>query len=106
MIGITRICQKCGAEIPADAPEGGCPGCLFESGLGLLPDAPLAADEASTVTMTQVDDGGSAENIEANAADGARHLRDEFRRLPDRDRLAPDHFIKLTSFNKPHAEIT
>ncbi|HEX3620005.1 MAG TPA: protein kinase [Candidatus Udaeobacter sp.] len=75
MIGITRICQKCGAEIPADAPEGGCPGCLFESGLGLLPDAPLAADEASTVTMTEVADGGSAENLEANAADGARHSK-------------------------------
>jgi len=75
VIGITRICQKCGAEIPADAPEGGCPGCLFESGLGLLPDAPLAADEASTVTMTEVDDGSSAENLEANAADGARHSK-------------------------------
>jgi serine/threonine protein kinase len=29
------------AEIPADAPEGGCPGCLLESGLNLL-----AAEEA------------------------------------------------------------
>jgi serine/threonine protein kinase/Tfp pilus assembly protein PilF len=33
---ITRIkfCSKCGSEIPADAPEGGCPGCLLEGGLG------------------------------------------------------------------------
>ena len=37
---------------------------------------------------------------------GARHLRDEFRRLPDRHRLAPDHFIKLAAFNKLHAEVT
>src|SRR5215469_17475827 len=36
MIGTLRICPKCGAEIPADAPEGGCPGCLLESGLNLL----------------------------------------------------------------------
>jgi serine/threonine protein kinase len=28
-----RACQKCGAEIPADAPEGGCPGCLLETAL-------------------------------------------------------------------------
>jgi serine/threonine protein kinase/Tfp pilus assembly protein PilF len=36
VISITRVCTKCGAEIPADAPEGGCPGCLLESGLRLL----------------------------------------------------------------------
>jgi serine/threonine protein kinase/Tfp pilus assembly protein PilF len=26
-----RVCEKCGTEIPADAPEGGCPGCLLET---------------------------------------------------------------------------
>src|SRR5262249_40160576 len=36
VISVTRVCTKCGAEIPADAPEGGCPGCLLESGLRLL----------------------------------------------------------------------
>ena len=30
---VSRVCQKCGSEIPADAPEGGCPGCLFETAL-------------------------------------------------------------------------
>src|SRR5436309_5244424 len=29
----SRACQKCGSEIPADAPEGGCPGCLLETAL-------------------------------------------------------------------------
>jgi hypothetical protein len=33
MICALRICPTCGLEIPADAPEGGCPGCLLESGL-------------------------------------------------------------------------
>jgi serine/threonine protein kinase/tetratricopeptide (TPR) repeat protein len=75
MISALRLCPKCGGEIPADAPEGGCPGCLLESGLGLLPDASLAVGEASTVTMTKVDDGGSAENIEANAAAAARRRK-------------------------------
>src|SRR2546425_5022901 len=36
MISALRLCPRCGAEIPADAPEGGCPGCLLESGLNLL----------------------------------------------------------------------
>ena len=30
---VTRVCQKCGTEIPADAPEGGCPGCLLQTTL-------------------------------------------------------------------------
>ncbi len=30
---VVRVCQKCGTEIPADAPEGGCPGCLLETAL-------------------------------------------------------------------------
>src|SRR5882724_5800028 len=30
---VIRVCQKCGTEIPADAPEGGCPGCLLETTL-------------------------------------------------------------------------
>ena len=36
MTPVIRVCQKCGTEIPADAPEGGCPGCLLETAL----DAP------------------------------------------------------------------
>ena len=58
MISAPRVCPKCGAEVPADAPEGGCPGCLLEGGLGLLPDTPVAAG----------DDGGSAENSQASNA--------------------------------------
>ena len=33
MTPIIRVCQKCGTEIPGDAPEGGCPGCLLETAL-------------------------------------------------------------------------
>jgi len=36
MTSALRFCPKCGAEIPADAPEGGCPGCLLETALGAL----------------------------------------------------------------------
>src|SRR5262245_5102781 len=33
MSTVLRVCQKCGTEIPADAPEGGCPGCLLQTAL-------------------------------------------------------------------------
>src|SRR4029077_4558920 len=29
----SRVCRNCGTEIPADAPEGRCPDCLFETAL-------------------------------------------------------------------------
>src|SRR5947199_4624766 len=36
MATATLVCARCGAEIFADAPEGLCTACLFESGLSLL----------------------------------------------------------------------
>src|SRR5258705_6740017 len=33
MTPVIRVCQKCGTEIPADAPEGGCPGCFLRTAL-------------------------------------------------------------------------
>jgi len=45
MISALRVCTKCGRQIPADAPEGGCPGCLLESGLNLLDDTSIAGGD-------------------------------------------------------------
>src|SRR5205823_10461874 len=42
MTSALRFCPRCGAEIPADAPEGGCPGCLLETGLGALASESVA----------------------------------------------------------------
>src|SRR5881392_273095 len=42
MTSALRLCPKCGAEIPADAPEGGCPGCLLETALGALASESVA----------------------------------------------------------------
>src|SRR6266702_2590177 len=42
MSSAPRVCRKCGAEIFADAPEGLCTACLFETGLDLLADASVA----------------------------------------------------------------
>ena len=36
---------------------------------------------------------------------GARHLCDQFRRLPDRHRCTPDYFVELTAFDEFHAEV-
>jgi serine/threonine protein kinase/Flp pilus assembly protein TadD len=56
MISALRICPKCGSEIPADAPEGGCPGCLLESGLGAFvndEENPAAVTEGQHATGTE-----------------------------------------------------
>jgi len=37
-----RICRKCGAEIFAEAPEGLCTACLFETGLNMFADESVA----------------------------------------------------------------
>ena len=68
MISAPRLCPKCGSEIPADAPEKGCPGCLLENGLGLLPDAQVTARDAATVISTKANECGSAEDFEVNTA--------------------------------------
>ena len=36
MTPVSRVCPKCGSEIPVDAPEGGCPGCLLETALDAI----------------------------------------------------------------------
>ena len=41
MSSAPRVCLKCGAEIFADAPEGLCTACLFETGLDLFTDNPV-----------------------------------------------------------------
>ena len=51
MISVTKLCPRCGAEIPADAPEGGCPGCLLETGLG-LPDTNYTNDHEDRAIET------------------------------------------------------
>ena len=42
MSSATKVCRKCGSEIFADAPEGLCTACLFETGLNLFAQAPVA----------------------------------------------------------------
>jgi serine/threonine protein kinase/tetratricopeptide (TPR) repeat protein len=48
MTSAPKVCRKCGAEIFADAPEGLCTACLFETGLDLLVDEAVAGFGLST----------------------------------------------------------
>src|SRR6266704_987233 len=65
MSSVLRVCRKCGAEIYADAPEGLCTACLFETGLGLLAGSTIAVG----------DDCASVENVESSDANAAAHVK-------------------------------
>src|SRR5947207_1470578 len=65
MTSVPKICVKCGAEIFADAPEGLCTACLFETGLGLL----------AHPSVTAGDDYGSVENVETSDTNAAVHIK-------------------------------
>src|SRR5947207_5071326 len=75
MSSVLRVCRKCGAEIFADAPEGLCTACLFETGLGLLTPPSVAAGDSSAVASAKADDCGSVENTETSEANAALHIK-------------------------------
>src|SRR5437879_5221 len=58
MTRVPEVCRKCGAEIFADAPEGLCTACLFETGLDLLVHGPVAEGDLSAVASAKADDPG------------------------------------------------
>jgi serine/threonine protein kinase/tetratricopeptide (TPR) repeat protein len=80
MSSVLRLCRKCGAEILADAPEGLCTACLFETGLNLLAGDSLGAGDLSAVVSPKADDPGPN--------DGVR-LRDR-RKKSDRSKTLAD----------------
>src|SRR5437899_3650310 len=72
MISALRLCPRCGAEIAPDAPEGGCPGCLLESGLNLLADASVAEVGSSAVASAKADDPSHVDKAERAATSSER----------------------------------
>src|SRR5262249_13006824 len=64
MSSVLRVCRKCRAEIFADAPEGLCTACLFETGLGLLVN-----DHQGACDATPASRGGSAAKALADFGD-------------------------------------
>jgi serine/threonine protein kinase/Tfp pilus assembly protein PilF len=67
MTSALRLCPKCGGEIPADAPEGGCPGCLLATGLALPPEPSVAG----------VDDPGHVDKLHSKKAERAAAILGE-----------------------------
>src|SRR6266481_5737143 len=63
MSNVLRVCRKCGAEIFADAPEGLCTACLFETGLDLLARPSVAAGERGSVENTETSDANATPHI-------------------------------------------
>jgi len=57
-----KLCPRCGAEIPADAPEGGCPGCFYEAAINAL----------ASESVTGVDDSGNVDRPAHAAAKSDR----------------------------------
>jgi serine/threonine protein kinase/Tfp pilus assembly protein PilF len=63
MSSVLRVCRKCGAEIFADAPEGLCTACLFETGLDLLALPSVVAGERGSVENTETSDANATPHI-------------------------------------------
>jgi serine/threonine protein kinase/Flp pilus assembly protein TadD len=68
VIDVIRVCPKCGAEIPAPNVfgEGGCPGCLLESGLRLLNEEAVAGADLSTVATYSAEAAAKAGSAKAD----------------------------------------
>src|SRR5881227_2324415 len=47
MIRVIKVCRKCGAKIFSDAPKGLCTACVFETALGIFPDAVAGVDSSA-----------------------------------------------------------
>src|SRR5438128_3599996 len=75
MATATVVCGRCGAEILADAPEGLCTACLFETGLGLLAQPSVAAGDSSAVASAKADDCRSVEDVKTGDANTASHVK-------------------------------
>src|SRR6478672_11259600 len=73
MSSVLRVCRTCGAEIFADAPEGLCTACLFETGLDLLTATSVAEVDdpglpASPMPATARDDANAAPHVKTPRA--------------------------------------
>jgi TolB-like protein/Flp pilus assembly protein TadD len=76
MTSVIRLCPTCGAEIPPDAPEGGCPGCLLQTGLD-----PLVSEDGHPSDLTRVQPAtGSERSLEILGDLGDYELLEEIGR--------------------------
>jgi hypothetical protein len=53
-------CPQCGAELPVDAPEGLCPRCLLQQGIGEGSGGPSSRANDPTLSPRMASSGGTA----------------------------------------------
>src|SRR5438067_4695840 len=76
MTSVIRLCPTWRAEIPPDAPEGGCPGCLLQTGLD-----PLVSEDGHPSYLTRVQPAtGSERSLEILGDLGDYELLEEIGR--------------------------
>jgi TolB-like protein/predicted Ser/Thr protein kinase/ribosomal protein L40E len=54
MTTVSSVCEKCGAKIPVDARQGGCPACQLETGLNLLAEEVQTSNAQRPVSTAQL----------------------------------------------------
>src|SRR5438105_4585700 len=75
MSSVLRVCRKCDAEIFADAPEGLCTACLFETGLDLFALGSVDVADPSAVVSAKADDRLLPENVEPGNTNAAPNVK-------------------------------
>src|SRR5438477_6825186 len=75
MSSVLRVCRKCGAKIFADAPEGLCTVCLFETGLDLFALGSVDAADPSALASAKPDDCILPENVEQSNTNAAPNVK-------------------------------
>src|SRR5262249_13066600 len=71
-MAIDRVCAKCDAILPADAPQGLCPACLLALALG---DEPAGGSDPSTRSATMACESGTLAGEARGAAPAALGLQ-------------------------------
>ena len=80
---VSRVCPKCGTQIPSDARPGICPACLLERGLGLLEEECVAGVDLSTTAAYSAEAAAKAGSSKADDPGG-----DDTVRAADRKKAA------------------
>src|SRR5439155_20260445 len=75
MSSVLRLCRKCGAKIFADAPEGRCTVCLFETGLDLFAPGSVDAADPSGLASAKADDRILPEDVEQSNTIAALNVK-------------------------------